>query len=750
MFKAVSKVHLQRDVMRETDMRLVAYSQTGIFLSVIVFSLILWAGEHYINSPLMTAVLSIGLVVITLIRAYFLFRFEAIYPKGPNQWRNIFFSLTLLGAVWWGTILAVMTWVNGLDEEVPILWLYTVGFFAGSLYVVGPFKHFLKIYMAVAFIPCSLAAFLLFEPVAAFYGAIMLMLYYLLYRQGVIIGDNYWDKLQATYDLLKKTKTLEAEKISTQSSLNESDVIFSNIARELTASVQEIASSLSLLKGGQLPADAARLLMLTQQKNQQQLTLLKNLSEIKNIEQKSVLIDSDVIDLRHHVELALSRVSNTAHTKGIELHPRFSTGFPLKVRGDGERVQQLVSNLITSACQYCDKGELLIDCRYQQEADSGIFRISATNHQADQRALPLEELQRLFSPRDAQDTHIGLSLAVVKGLASYMGGFANVHYKKEGALVFWASAALPIIAMETVEKQALITALSDKRVLVYRAPEVVSQSLSMILHNWGLHVDFIDDEDAMAAVIHSFGQSIASTYDLVMLYTQLENDKTFQLSVQLCQQEKTKTLPQIIAISQMQSKTQVVEQHVLANPHVKVIYKPLQQSYLKKLIKSFLVNDSLAPCKKSNEENILKNKQILLFQKEAIDSAIIKNLLERLGCTVFVADTVEYCLAQTNERIFHGFICESHLTDIDLSAFVSTVRNSSKAYQEFKYKTPVIGFTNHQLEGEESHCLASGMDCYLNSPVDIDDLEAVLKRFIGRAAYIADIDPVLIQNIPNT
>lgn len=745
MFKAVSKVHLQRDVMRETDMRLVTYSQTGIFLSVIVFSIVLWAGEHHVSNPFTTAVLFIGLVTITLIRAYFLFRFETIYPKGPNQWRKMFFALTLLGSAWWGTILATMTWVNGLDEEIPILWLYTVGFFAGSLYVVGPFKHFLKIYMAVTFIPCSVSALLLFDPIAALYGAIMLMLYYLLYRQGVIIGDNYWDKLQATYDLLKKTKTLEAEKISTQSSLNESDLVFSNIARELTASVQEISSSLALLKDGDFAADTAKLLMLTEQKNQQQLTLLNNLAEIKNIEQKSVLIDSDVIDLRHHIEKALSRVSNIAHHKRVELHPTFSVGFPLKVRGDGERVQQLVSNLVSSACQYCEKGELLIDCRYQQEADKGIFRISVTNDHADQRALPLEELQRLFSPRDAQDTHVGLSLAVVKGLASCMGGFANVHYKKEGDLVFWASAAMPLIAMETVEKQALVSALSDKRVLVYNAPDTVADSLSMLLHNLGLHVDLVNGIEQVNEIVKTLGQSRSSTYDLLLIYAGLEDNESIQLSIDLSEQTNTKTLPQILAISQVQRKTQQVEQHLLQHPHVKAIYNPIQQNYLKKLIKFFLIDDSTPQDIKNLKENVLQNKHILLFQKEAIDSVIIKRLLEKIGCTVVVAETPENCLEQIKTRIFHGFICESHLTEIDISHFVKRIRKNSKVYKKFNYKMPIVGFTNHQLEGEESHCLASGMDCYLNSPIDIDDLEAVLKRFIGRAAYIADIDPKVID-----
>ncbi|MFT7388437.1 MAG: CheY-like chemotaxis protein/signal transduction histidine kinase [Candidatus Endobugula sp.] len=743
MFTATSKVHLQRNVMRETDMRLVAYSQKGIFLSVLAFGLTVWVGDHHIHNPTVTAILSIGLVTITLVRGYFLFRFESIYPKGPGKWRNIFFFLTFIGSAWWGTLVATMTWVGGLNNEIPILWLYTVGFFAGSLYVIGPFKEFLRIYMAVAFVPCSVTAFLLFDPVSALYGVIMMMLYVLLYRQGEVIGDNYWDKLQATYDLLKKTKTLEAEKISTQSTLNESDVIFSKITRELTASMQEISSGLTLLKEADLPIDSARLLMLTEQKNQQQRTLLKNISEMKNITQKNVLLDTDVINLRYHLERSLSNISSMAHQKGIELFPFFSAGFPLKVRGDGERVQQLVSNLISSACQYCDGGNLTIDFTYQQEADTGIFRVSITNNHADKDALPLDVLQRLFSPRDAQDAHIGLSLAVVKGLASCMGGFANVHYKKSGALVFWASAKLPVISMETVEKQTLVAALSDKRVLFYQPPEALADVLSATLHHWGLNVDLVDDEQSALSMLHT--ASSANGYDLIIIYVPLDDHDSTRFSEDLCQQSVTSETPQILLISQLQSKTELVQKHLHKHSQIQTVYKPIEHRYLQKKIKSLLIESRSTVPRKQVKHDVLSSKTILLFQKEEIDIAIIQKLLGKIGCIVSVAASPDDCLEKLSQHTYHGFICESHLTDINLTSFVNNARMACEAIRKHEYTMPIIGFTNHQLEGEESQCLASGMDCYLNSPIDIEDLRAVLKRFIGRAAYIANIDPSAIS-----
>ena len=111
-------------------------------------------------------------------------------------------------------------------------------------------------------------------------------------------------------------------------------------------------------------------------------------------------------------------------------------------------------------------------------------------------------------------------------------------------------------------------------------------------------------------------------------------------------------------------------------------------------------------------------------------------MAKKIGCTSTVASSLEECLSLLSEQSFDAFICESHLENEDLESFIEQARALCRAKTD--YVMPILGASSHELDGEETHCLALGMEHYIDSPVDIDDLEAVLKRFVGRAFHMRE------------
>jgi CheY-like chemotaxis protein/signal transduction histidine kinase len=733
-FTPTSKVHAQRDVMREADARLAKYNRRGIFLSLVVFNLTIFIGEFYTKSPTMTLILEGGLFFITFIRAYFLLKFEHIYAQGPARWRKIFFFLSLLGSCWWGFIVASVTYYNGLVYETPILWLYTVALFAGSLYIYAPFQRFLKVYMFVSFIPCAIIAISSFQPINILYGLIMIILYLLLCRQGKFIGQNYWDKLEANYNLLKRTKTLEAEKITTESSLNNRDVLFNNLTIECKSSMQEIVGTLKLLKHASLHDEEQQLVLLAEQKGHQQISLLRNVAELSVISSERVLLDQDVIDLRYHIEQALSHTSIIAHKNNVELYSSFSSDFPLRVRGDAERLEQIIGNLISSACQFCEQGELLVSSSYRETDGAEVLKLSILNPNPIRTPEAEVSIHSAFSPHFSSDLKLGLNLAIVKGLANCMGGDAGAYYNDEGSLIFWISIRLDSVTTANNHRQNL-SKLSGKKTLLFQAPDSIVDVFSKTLHNWGLYVDTANDQDeAMQLLVEADKRN---PYQLIIIYTHLDHiESGLSFSKQVAEHESLWATPQIVALSKLQNKIKSVSDHFLKYVNIETIYKPLQHRKLHKLIKSILIeNKKEAPVENLNKD-LLQEKNLLLFQQEAIDIAIMKSMLEKLGCTVTTATHLEDCLTLLATQPFDAFICESHIEKIDLSMFVEKARDMSM--NKDVYKLPILGITSHELEGEQTHCLASGMDYYIDFPVNISDLQAIVRRFIGRAIHMSE------------
>jgi len=146
LFIPESKVHRDRRLMRETDSRMAKYSRRGILINFCVYIFCIWIGDLYNSATSLTIVLTLGLVSLTLLRSYYLFRFDAIYPRAPSRWRNKYFLASLFGAVWWSFILCSFTIQLGLSDATTILWFYTIVFFSSTANALAPYNRYMSWY----------------------------------------------------------------------------------------------------------------------------------------------------------------------------------------------------------------------------------------------------------------------------------------------------------------------------------------------------------------------------------------------------------------------------------------------------------------------------------------------------------------------------------------------------------------------------------------------------------------------------
>ncbi|MGH1486705.1 MAG: hybrid sensor histidine kinase/response regulator [Cellvibrionaceae bacterium] len=735
-FTPQTKVHKQRNIMRETDVRLVRYSKRGLALSLIVFCIGMFLGKYYDQQPTMAMIFAVGIVVAILFRSYYLFRFDAIYARAPARWRNIYFVITIIGAAWWGGMLAAVTYEIGLQYETPLLWLYTIAFFTSCSHIFSPYQRFYTLYMLMSLLPCSFIAMLSLEALDSIYGAIMLILFLLLQRQGISQGNAYWDRLQATYDLTQRANALEAEKITSQSTLSDKDTLFMNLAGELKKSLIEIMGSLQLLKLSKLEEEEEQLVGLAEQKSQQQLQMLKNVLEFSHISRKEVILSSDVIDLRGSIEKAIVSASDLVYKKNHELLTQFTADFPIRVRGDAERIEQIIINMISNAVDYADKGSLFIDVTYIGDSEKlGRLKIAINIDNPLRNPEIEQQLHDAFKPHYANNMSQGLSLAIAKGLSNCMQGSAGANYTSSGELRFWFSANLPTVTPANSATHN-ISKLNGKRILLYQPPQIIEDEYKNTLEAWGLVVDIIYDyDDAIAAVKHACQASTA--FDLIMIYTHIDNLEGAALAKMLAEETSELSTPQLLCVTEVQSKSPVIQQ-LVESAQVEVVLKPINYKQLRKRFKDLLINDNSSS--KSIKEEFLGGKKVLLLQNEEIDRTIAEVMLKKLGCSVVNVNDSTEAMNKLTQEAFDAFITESYLADVDMKEFIETAKAQNQLLHASGYRLPILGLSHQEQQGEETRCLQSGMNYYIDSPLQIDDLRAILRRWIGRAIHLTEAD----------
>jgi CheY-like chemotaxis protein/signal transduction histidine kinase len=743
LFTPETKIHKQRNIMRDTDWSLARYSKRGIALSLVIYFIAIFLGDFYQQYKLYAIIFGLGLVISTIIRGYLLFRFDSLYARAPSRWRNQFFFITLVAACWWGLMLAFVTYKVGLKIETPLLWFYTIAFFSSCSHIFAPYHRFYTCYLFFALLPCSVVALLSFDGLSSIYGLVMLILIFLLKRQGGLMSDAYWGFLQANYDLTQRANALEAEKISSESTLSNKDALFINLAGELRSSLREIIGSLQILKFAELPEKEERLVALANDKSNQQMNILQNLFEFSSISRKEIVLDTDVIDLRDTIEKSVISASIGVYKKNIEIFTEFSNNFPMRVRGDAKRLEQILVNLITTTSEFSEEGYIRIKADYFSEKENiGKVRVAFLLSDPIRNSEIEQQLYDLFQPHHANNMSQGLSLAIAKGLANCMSGDAGANYTKKEEMRFWFTAQLETVThMNSANTN--ITKVNGKRLLLFQPPQIIENEYKVNLEAWGFIVDiFYEQQDALTAIKHSLASNTA--FDLIFIYTKLDDLNGMTLISAIKEIEGADSIHQILCLTRDQSKLPQAEELRMNHSNLHIIHKPIVYKQLKGQIKRIFVDEESTSTNKFMQD-FLTGKNILLLQKEEIDLTLTTVMLEKLGCNVQSYQSHANVLEELKTNTFDAFITESFLENVDMQSFIDEVKSLSQNLRNDSYQLPVLGLNLHEEEGEETRCLQVGMDYYIDLPLQIDDLRAILRRWIGRAVHMAEIhnDPAV-------
>jgi len=124
----------------------------------------------------------------------------------------------------------------------------------------------------------------------------------------------------------------------------------------------------------------------------------------------------------------------------------------------------------------------------------------------------------------------------------------------------------------------------------------------------------------------------------------------------------------------------------------------------------------------------------LVVEDNPVNQKVAKRLLERLGCTVKLANNGQEGVQA----------CEQHSFDIvfmDLQMPVMdglTATRHIRAHQVDDRRLPIIALTANAMVGQHERCLAAGMDGFLTKPIDAARLREVLMQFVGARKHVAD------------
>lgn len=453
-------------------------------------------------------------------------------------------------------------------------------------------------------------------------------------------------------------------------------------------------------------------------------------------------VEFSLVDLVEHVPMPMS---TRAYEKGLEIICFVDPALPDHMVGDPTRLRQILVNLLSNAIKFTERGHVAIKVTKGAEEDDKCtirFEVEDTGVGIDlSRADGLfEPFQQLDGSTAREFGGTGLGLAISKRLADAMQGTLAVESTLGKGATFVLE--LPLTALPE-RRQTEETSLDGFRLLVIAPDAGLGRVLQVYGAHYGAVVDTVTTVEDAEETMASKAEGEGCIYDLVVMDDRVPGEDNLAWgALMLARYPDLRLLLMtgFLDVERRNSALQAGFSQCLSKPVTRKAYRDAAAVALG-VIEAGDVERPRGAGETAVYEppprDIAEDRGclILVVEDNPTNREVMRRQMDRLGLAIDMADNGGSALEKMAVHDYGMVLTDCHMPVMDGYELVRKIREKEK---KTATHLPVVALTADALVGTAQACLEAGMDEYLSKPVQLAELEAVVRRCLPGAMELRD------------